>query len=586
MTRRSRTLVSLALAAVVVVVAAVWLLGRRTLHVVNGLTTPVTVRLDGGEPRELAVGGHLELPVRAGARRVLVEAPGRAPETIDVDVTGGGVMSRPCFVVNPGGAATLVVEELAYGPPEPGHPPLPSEVWFGASSVTLEGIDFAFVPPPTTISTGDQRGVRRIAASIVPPRPSVVFGEYEEMASPARRVEWCLLRLGVDPADEEVLGALVTCAGDDEALRGRALAALEAGLARRPVEVAWHRAWQDLTRRGPGGSAAVLARAEELLRAAPGDAALLLLRARAEPRARAARAGYAAARDVDPEQAWAWHGLAFHALAVGDAAEAARCAAEAVKRRPKDADMAALHDDARLATLDPALARAVRADAEAALLRDPRSTNAAWRVLQALDVEQAPAEARTKFAKRFADEVLALDHDQDERGLGALVEGLRAALAGEAPALRVAAGRVAASSQRARLTLVAALLEGEGDEAAALAEGPLATSVEAALALAVQLRADAAASARWRARAAELFAASGKEVAAGLLRAEGPVDAGATPAGVDLAALDDAGTLDGALLAAALWSRTGDNALAERARRLGRAPTRLRAWLLQEMKGK
>lgn len=577
MTRRSRTLVAVAVVALAALAGARAWLGRVSLHVVNGLATPVRVRLDDGPPQELAVGGHLELPTWAGERRVVVEAPGRPDETIVVDAAGGGLMSRPFHVVNPGGAATLVVEELEYGPPVPGKPPLPSEVWFGQASLTLEGIDYAFTTPPATVTTGDRRGVKRHAVSIAPPRPSVLFAEHAHELPPARRVEWCRLRLGVDPADEEVLAALVASAGDDEALRAQALALLEPGLERRPVEVAWHRAWQDLTRRGPDGPAAVLARADALLRAQPlaprDQAALQVLRARAEPRARAARALYAAARDRDPEQAWAWHGLAFQALAVGEAPEAARCAAEAVRRRPKDADMAALHDDARLATLDPALAKAVRAEAEATLLRDPRSTNAAWRVLQALEVEGGGA-AQVTFAKRFADEVLALDHDQDERGLGALVEGLRAALAGDAPALRKAADRVTAPPQRARLTFVAALLEGQADVATQLAEGPLAGSVEAALALAVQLRGDAGA--RWRGRAAALFAASGKEVAAELLRADGPVD---------LAALDDAGTLDGALLAAALWARTGDPALAERARRLARPPTRLRAWLLRALGG-
>ena len=126
-----------------------------TLHVVTGLPAPLAVRLDDGDPQPLAAGGHLELPVRAGARRVLVEAAGRPAEALDLVVPRGGLVDRPLVVVNPGGAATLVVEELAYGPPEPGRPPRPPELRFGEPCLTLEGIDYAFTTPLATVTTGD-----------------------------------------------------------------------------------------------------------------------------------------------------------------------------------------------------------------------------------------------------------------------------------------------------------------------------------------------------------------------------------------------------------------------------------------------
>lgn len=469
----------------------------RTLHVLNLTPTPARVSIDGGAALDVQSGARLEVPLGEGEHVAVVERDGRREEVALSLRTPwlSRLTARPLFVLDVAGAAPLVLEQAVYGE---GAEPMPPQAFFGAPFVSFQHVDLAFAPFEREVAT-DAPALTRTRVDVLPGAPAAVLARLPRGTPTARRMDWAELRLGLDPDDEALVRAYRDLLGDDDEV-ARCLAFLEGGLARRPVAVAWHRTYQDLAR-ARGGEEALAARYAELLAATPDDAALLYLAGRLEPEAAAALARYDAAVAADPGFAFAWHGKAFVALARGQGHEAARCAAEATRLRPDDAELAAVHDDARLAAgqLAP-----LRADLEAQLAARPLSINAHRRLLEVLVAQGQASAARERHAA-FARAARA-GAPRDAELVVAVSAAALADLERDAAALLAAAAELpGGSSTRAAHELAGHLARGELAPAAALVEtGPLRGGPRHALLVSVAFaRAGDAAQARaWRERAA------------------------------------------------------------------------------------
>lgn len=216
----------------------------RQVHLINGLRRPYSVSLNGGKPILLA----------PNTRQVTKVPEGR----VTVSVTGEGVeipefseeietpflfrpFLRPTFVINPDRCAVLIHQKITYSTRGDTNPP-PTLLASGRV-YDLNGIDYVFSTPPTTIRVQGDSSVQREAL-----RQSVFRDPQERLlhvrsflGDPGAK-KWLEDYLAADPEQADLLFAYCNLVKKKEAI-----AYLRRRLGDRPVRVTWHRVYQDLS---------------------------------------------------------------------------------------------------------------------------------------------------------------------------------------------------------------------------------------------------------------------------------------------------------------------------------------------------
>ncbi|HYF01072.1 MAG TPA: hypothetical protein VEJ18_19265, partial [Planctomycetota bacterium] len=153
-----RQLAGAAVLAVAVVLFAagysVYKSNSRELHIVSGLEAPVTVHVEGAPPVTLSK-GRRTITVAEGRRKVRLT--GAVEDTVEIVLQSGFVerlFDDRTFILNPGGAAVLVLEEAAYAKrTEDAKGERPPKLLYGRPFEVLEDVDYLFKPFPQQIST-------------------------------------------------------------------------------------------------------------------------------------------------------------------------------------------------------------------------------------------------------------------------------------------------------------------------------------------------------------------------------------------------------------------------------------------------
>jgi hypothetical protein len=131
--------------------------GHNTLHVVNGLSRPVSVALSGYGEKQVAAGAELAMRTTVGPHTITVRDGDRELESSPVDVPRG----RGAVVWNVIGAAPLYVEKVIYSPHGDASPPEAKErpdVMCGESFVVRDGLDYPLEDPPKQLETSKDSG--------------------------------------------------------------------------------------------------------------------------------------------------------------------------------------------------------------------------------------------------------------------------------------------------------------------------------------------------------------------------------------------------------------------------------------------
>lgn len=283
---------------------------NRTLHIVSGLTKPVTVQVDNGAPFEVAKQATVTLP--EGTHQVSVSGPVQAA----YDVTMAAPYwsrwgSKPVWVVNVAGTAGLIEMQYHYAR----NPTPPS--WthlIGQTFVARPHIDYPFVDPPDSLPVKKRDGiVTRTGIIVVDAEPQQLL---QHISAPDDALAFLETHLPMRPEDallfHDYEERLTTLKKQD---RGEAF--LKPGLDRKPIEVNWHRTYQNLLE-AQGRLDDLRADYDRRLEAAPNDAMLLYLRSRFEGEAKVRREFMTKALAADPENPWPHFGIGFQAAIEGD----------------------------------------------------------------------------------------------------------------------------------------------------------------------------------------------------------------------------------------------------------------------------
>ena len=305
---------------------------HQALWVVNGSPERLTLQLDEAE-HVLPAGEALRLELASGEHVARIR--GAVEEVVTLWVApdaGQRWRGRAVYVLNPGGLAAVAWEEARYGPSDGEDDPprlLPREAF-----QRVDDVDLLDAPFPET--TGGRRLTRLVHLA----------GDPQHVAArlpcePAERLAYLeahvlhLCRCATPPSGEAgLLAAYRTLAlerGEGERLRRT----LNAGL-RQSSSVTYHRAYQDVELAAGAGDDLLAHYDSQLSSTNTAKSNYLVGRLRRNPRH--AEADYRAALGLDPEFAWAHHGLAYLLAGRGDfrdAVAAARRAGEHASQRPE-----------------------------------------------------------------------------------------------------------------------------------------------------------------------------------------------------------------------------------------------------------
>ncbi len=289
---------------------------HRTLFVVNACGNPVIVRVDNGSAQTVTDLGRLT--VTEGRHHLTMSGP--VTDTQDIDVQAGyfeRFIKNPVWVVNPGSEAVLEEETLYYAE----HPrPSQSRLIVGQAFLTRPHINYLFEPSP------DKVEVKGKNAEVVKTSIKWWHGDdtraFETALDENRSAALAFAesRLRRHPDNAALLKAYLNDSGEPELPRIKTL--LKSELARRPVVVPWHRAYQSLSEFDPRND--TLAVYDGFLKAEPSSGALMYLRGRIEPDWEQQGRLYRQATVADPRLPWPWMALGKREIAAANWDESLR----------------------------------------------------------------------------------------------------------------------------------------------------------------------------------------------------------------------------------------------------------------------
>lgn len=340
-------------------VGLAWIQGRRReVFLVSGIDRPYTVRLNGVTH---SVAARSVTPIRIAEGDAVVEIidpPGVSPaETVCVRTP---LLSRPfdkqAFVINPDHAAVLQHGQVVYSSGGGGNAPEPTFSG-GRALHEFDRIDYAFEEPPRSLQLSSHSD--RLTKHTLRPLqkdadipPVALLAMIGDRLGPGTVAEVARRHILLEPEHSEYLQVLST----SEAPR-QVADFLRPLLARRPLQVQWHRAYQNaMTAMHQDDQ--IAREYDAMLAADPANKDLMYLAGRAYQDLDKSVALCRKAVDGDAPSGYAAFSLSAYHLANGEFPDAVRYAQIAARVMPNEEDVRAYLRWALIADgqLGPALA--------------------------------------------------------------------------------------------------------------------------------------------------------------------------------------------------------------------------------------
>ncbi len=343
---------------------------HRKLYIANAFGGNLHLEISGIGPVRLNP-GITQIELAEGQYVARFTGPIQEEVSLDIrDQYFNRWFGKPLWLLNPDGAAILVVHRAVYR-----VDPVPAtySLEYGRSFHCFPHIDHPFEPLPKTVSlpSGTSEATRT-GLELFPQLPIRAFYVLEQERrknEAANLAEWDLRR---SPGDKEMMEAYAATMSQPADLK-RWDAFLRAGLTNRPVQIEWHRSYQDLHLNQADGPE-LTSLYEGMLQAEPDNSALLYLRGRVSGDHVESQALFKRALKADPENPYPQYALAFDESSLGHWEEAERMLRKVVELRPDDRRF---RDDWKTAGIAVGKYDDIKEGYEARLRLDPRDWKSA-----------------------------------------------------------------------------------------------------------------------------------------------------------------------------------------------------------------
>ncbi len=389
---------------VAVVGSNIYIAQHRTLYVVSGLKTPLTIQIDGLPAVEVGRGAFRKVAVGEGKHTAVVTAPpGRFPP-IDFEMHSSWwerFLRSPVFIVDPSRSTAVAWEETVYTDVNVANTNVNKfDLRAGVPFTSFPHADYHFEEFPQQMKAKAGSTITKSRVGLFGESPSRVANAALMMEQDAGQLdEFLEQNLIDDPDDSDLLNAYIVV-GSIKGTIARREKFLEGHLADHPIRVKWHRRYQDLFGQfATGGDnvakqAALVARYDGMLKQSPKEASLLYLRGRLEPHGRVSAPFMDQALEINPLHPYATGAKAYSYLVQGHPLEALEWHRKACVARPGDSEVLDGLKNAQLAAKDfQALEQAIREE----LKKTPDSLSENLELFEVLLSSQRGDQAEQEF---------------------------------------------------------------------------------------------------------------------------------------------------------------------------------------------
>ena len=372
-----------------VVLTSQYVASNRTVHVVNGSQASITVSIDDGPPQQIAPLSRTAVKLTEDTHTWKLTDPLDLADQGQFDLSTGflsRLFDAPAFVLDPSRTTVTVFERATYAA-NAENSTLDTRVHVGQPFLIFDDADHIFEPFSDEIR-GKSSEMQRTRVDSLLFDPSVVIGTVQKDITPQQQLELCEHHLLATHSNENLLELYVFFAYKQSAHQ-RVYEFLQRGLDWRPIEMSWHRMYQN--------AAAMLGRDDELfaqydllLESDADSSALLYLRGRIEPNSTAAGDYYDRAIAADPKNFFPLMASAHRALSLAQFDEALERADRALLVKA-DNGAGRIRFSARMALGEW---KEIEEVSRATLADDPMDTTAHFRLLAALATQGRMAEVK------------------------------------------------------------------------------------------------------------------------------------------------------------------------------------------------
>jgi len=329
-------------AAIIALVRNDYVRRHRPLYIVNAYKQPATVEVQGvGSVKVVGRAERLEL--KEGHYHATITGPVKQEIDFDVKTSYGERWSKDdaVWLLNIGGAAVVLEEEVVYRQNSP--PPSKLTLHYGRQFEQIDRVTHPFTPLPETVQMKSGESRTLIGLEQFKGATSDAIAHLQSIGRGGEAVNLAEWRLLSHPEDEDSLYSYVAMAEPK-----RVEKFLHAGLSRRPVQLPWHRAYQNL-HEAAAWFGWLTVEYDGMLKADPHNASLLYLRGRVAKDPAEAESWFNKAREADPQNPYPHYALAHQHSSRGDWAGARPLFARAVELRPAQREIAGSFFICRLA---------------------------------------------------------------------------------------------------------------------------------------------------------------------------------------------------------------------------------------------
>jgi len=322
--------------ALVFIGLSIWdfyLSGHRSVHVVNGLAAPVTLNLPGVP--ECRVPGRSRVEISLPEGKHTARLGGAASGEIHIEVLShfmARLFDSRLFVINPGGAAILIVEDTVYAKPGAASEQGSYSVHYGRPSWAFDSIDYPWKPFPPTITSKSESNFHKTRIYQYTDSPLNVFHSLSGDSRTDKALSFAEWAMDVFPEKAALLAAYTELGRQTQ--KERVLRWLKPRLPQKPVDVGVHRAYHDLS--SDPERKALAGEYDALLKAEPGDSKILYLRGRLFPTLREAEAYFDRAIAADPKNTYARYARGYGRASEGRWKEALKDLEQASEEDPEN----------------------------------------------------------------------------------------------------------------------------------------------------------------------------------------------------------------------------------------------------------
>jgi len=304
---------------------------HRTLHIVNGYSQPVSVRINGVNS-VVAVGSATGVTLPEGHYRASISGP--VTEDVDLDIRTSYLdrwFSHPAWVLNPGAKAIVIRTEAVYSRDEI---PARITIHFGKAFEAFGEVTHPFRELPATVSIKSGETRTLVSLAVHEGKGIDIAAYYAEKGDVPSALNFAESWLAGNPDDDQML-QIYAVQSLQQHQTNRLDKFLRTGMTNRPVRTEWHREYQQL-HNNPAGHIALVSAYQALLANEPTNSALLYLCGRLETDRTVARDYFERSQRADLSNPYPVFALGYDRVSLADWEGARKHLEQAVKLRPSN----------------------------------------------------------------------------------------------------------------------------------------------------------------------------------------------------------------------------------------------------------